>query len=359
MGAIHELREDYRHYRFRHPEFRILFLLADLVGLLVKLVLFGGFLFGCWYVVSRNPVQSNLVRSEASVPAVKTVQLESAPAQTSPTLTEERVALLREIANNKRPSVPSELVGRASTNGPGQTDPRDLNVTTASSSSSPLAPTNASASDKTLSLASAADDAAADDAAPNIIAAEIDSSFRTASISRQSVQPVVQLESFTSARASGGAAARLGYIETDEIPDIPYVEPVNSFRNSSDASTRSGSDELSAAAYDLYVPTGNVKNGTWLLAQDSNEYTVQVALTVNVNFLASFATKLPSDRIAAIYPEKVNSKGNLQYSLSVGIFPNRRSAQAFLSSLPADLKRYGAHSRRFDEAQANVAAFLK
>ena len=84
---------------------------------------------------------------------------------------------------------------------------------------------------------------------------------------------------------------------------------------------------------------------------------VQIAMTANRPFLESFASKLPNDIVAAIFPERRTPSGDVQYSLSLGNFASRQSAEAVLTSLAQEHRRYGAHLRRFERFRNNVSGF--
>ena len=128
-------------------------------------------------------------------------------------------------------------------------------------------------------------------------------------------------------------------------------------RRASDNSTVSKS---AAAKFtdDVYI-AANSENGSWILNQNPSAYTLQLALTTNVEFLVDFARQLQPKFVTVIYPERRNSQGNIQYSLSAGSFSAKAPAEAALSSLSAQVKRYGAHVRPFDEIQGNTSRFLK
>ena len=94
MGAIHELRAEYRHFRLDNPHFRWVFMLAEFSFLMLKLALFAGFLYGCWYLVSGGA-------SPVSTGTVVEVQSRAAEPIPVPELTAERIALLESIAGRK------------------------------------------------------------------------------------------------------------------------------------------------------------------------------------------------------------------------------------------------------------------
>lgn len=151
-------------------------------------------------------------------------------------------------------------------------------------------------------------------------------------VSSQSAEPVVQVES------RPGIAATLGYIEVDEIPTV--------FSAAGETEER------------FFQPTAPTESLDWVLNQSAEDYTLQLAVTVNVSFLSGFSRRLPKEHITAIYPERRNTNNNVQYSLSLGRFPDLQSAQDALASMPNSLKRYGAHARKFDDIQKNLRALF-
>ena len=268
MSFIHDVLDDYRHFRTDHPELRWLFLIGDLLNALVKLAVFAGFFYVCWYVISRNPPQ-DAVTAEAT---------RSEPRAEAPELSSGRIAVLEEIASQDR-STGSGLVGSV------ETSPAEL-------------------------------------AEPSAVGQVI---------SLQSAEPVVQVESQPDTTAN--------YVEVDEIPTVfsTPTETVDKYFN----------------------PLAPIENVNWVLDQSSERYTVQLAMTVNTSFLVQFTSRTPEEHVAAIYPERRIGDDKIQYSLALGSFPDLKSAEDALSSLPDSLKRYGAHSRKFDDIQRTISPFVQ
>jgi len=184
MGAIHELLDDYRHYRQAHPEYRLLFLLGDLASLVLKLAVFAGFLYLCWYLVSRNPqvVESPVMQGKAST---------SQKAEAAPELTAERIALLEGIAGSN--AVPGS-VGSVSAN---------------SGSMVNVQPTNA---EKSATVISKAFVPASFDQSP--VQAPANST-----VPPQIVRPATEVQ----VESRPGRAIRSGYTEIDDIPTVAPV----------------------------------------------------------------------------------------------------------------------------------------
>lgn len=292
MGAIHELREEYRFFQSQNPQFRWLFLLLDLTSLLIKLALFGGFLFFCWYLISRSPYaeQTDLFGKREA-----TRQADEVVAESVPELSEERLARLREIAgrDGDSPQGAAALVGKVAD----QTD-QELRLSEESTNKS----------------------------------AKKSDTLTVATFDKPSATPEVKVASVTA---------------SDK--DRPLVP------NKVDSQVDSHTGPVFTE--NVYIPE-DIESGSWVLKQNSGDYTIQLALTVNVEFLVDFAAKLPGEYTAAIYPERVNSSDKIQYSLSLGSFPSWRSAEAALAELDENLKRYGAHTRVFGEAQKNISGFV-
>lgn len=270
MGAVHELREEYRYFKGTHPRYRWLFLVVDFASLLIKLSLFFGFVALCWYILNRGPAPLTTGQNAS----------EQTTDEASQKLTDERIALLREIA-----SPDSALAGE------------NLSATTVEPPGGPV---------------------------------------QVASISADSTTVLV---------------------ETDEIPTV-YIDPSIEYGGDLSGADISAGDLNASFAENIFQPEGT-ESGKWILSQNAEDYTIQLALTVNVEFLVEFARKLPTEYVAAIYPERLNSNGDIQYSLSLGSFPSNRSAEAVLTGLPNELKRYGAHTRTFQEVQTNTSGFLR
>lgn len=300
MGAIHELREEYRFYQVQHPEYRWLFLIVDVASLLLKLAFFGGLLFLCWYIVSRGPEAGTFNTSgvRKADPVVQTAE------PVAPALTDERIALLRQIAGQ----------------GAGDGSVKRNEATSGDALIGLVAPSSLPGSGREI----------------QIPAADIpDSSVKMAYVDDQSHQTVVKVE-------TGEGTATSTYIE-DDIPTV-YDTPFDTHEN--------------AFADNVYIPA-DTKNGNWVLSQDAEDFTLQLALTSNVEFLVDFARRLPAEYPAAIYPEKQNKHGKIQYSLSAGSFPSKPQAAAALATFPKLLKRYGAHVRSFDDIHSNTSEFLR
>jgi len=263
MGAIHELRADYRHYRNDNPQYRVLFILLDIVVVLVKVALFAGFMLACWSLINRG-----------SVPPGATLGGGETTPVTAPDLTEERVALLKQIA--------------------GQPADNEPNV-------SALVRTSISAGSEIVYRGS-------------YIESEVTSS------------PVV------------------GSVATEQ-PATTVVQ----------VAAVSSSNDISVPV--VLAEPGSYQGPNWVFAQAPADYTVQIAMTANRPFLESFAAKLPASQDSAIYPERKTADGEVQYSLSIGNFPDRSSAETFLASLDQVHRRYGAHLRPFNEIQSNLTSF--
>lgn len=286
MRIAHELREEYRIYRIENPRLRLLFLLGDISILLIKLALFCGFIFLCWYILSRSPYSEKIARAPGNVLAAT-----EASETDTPELTAERIALLRQIADQEVSSgVPvGGLIGKATVE-----DQAEADIT-------------------------------------------LDEGFILASSDNQSIKTLVQVET--------------------------VVDTVEYSLNQENLPTESGNPAVAESTVsqfsdEVFVPV-NAENGSWILNQNPAEYTLQLALTSNVQFLVDFARQLPDEYTTAIYPERRTGRGTIQYSLSAGNFSAKRSGLAALESLSEQTKRFGAHVRRFDEIQANTSRFLK
>jgi len=265
MGAIHELKADYRHYRQDNPQYRVLFVLLDILAVLVKVALFAGFMAACWSLINRGSVPPGATLSGN----------QTAPQVIAPDLTEERVALLKQIA--------------------GQPADNEPNV-------SALVRTSVSATESEIVYRG---------------------SYVTSEVSPS---PVV------------------GSVATEQ-PATTVVQ----------VAAVSSSDNFSAPL--VLVEPGVYQDHNWVLARSPANYTVQIAMTANRPFLVSFAAKLPTNLESAIYPERRTADGEIQYSLSIGDFPDRSSAESFLATLDQVHRRYGAHLRPFNEIQSNLASF--
>jgi len=286
MSAIHELRANYRHYRLDNPQYRWLFVLADMLLMLAKLALFAAFLFICWYVVSRGslPTGSSVAATQPAAVAV-------------PELTEERIALLRRIA------------GQTSADTTGKT-PNLSMLARSDSSGATLLPHSYQIADGN-----------ADNSVVGLVTGNSQTPVQVTAVSASDIAAI----NTNSNIGIGGSA--------NPIPP----EAVNESAPNTRARETLGR--------------------SWVLQQPPRNYTVQIAMTSNRPFLESFARKLPNDMVTAIFPERVTSNGEVQYSLSLGNFSNLNSAEAALTALPQVHRRYGAHLRRFNQFRDNVSGF--
>jgi len=268
MGAIHELRADYRHYRLDNPQYRVLFITLDILALLLKLAFFVGFLSVCWTLVNRSSLP----------PAVTPAGNKSTQQMAAPELSQDRIALLQQIAGQ-------------------------------------------SASDKNE---------------PNIPA------LVRVSVPAEESEIVYRGSYLVSEASSSPVVGSIGSdpVSTTTVAQVPASSPPNTEPQTSRVVLAERSDTLGRS---------------WVQQQPSGNYTIQLALTANRPFLESFADKLPGNYASAIYPERRTADG-MQYSLSLGNFPDRPSAESALASLPKVHKRYGAHLRRFDEIQDNLSS---
>ena len=276
MGAIHELRAEYRHYRVDNPQYRLLFIVVDILALLIKLALFAGVL-----------VASLMLANRGSLPVgVTPVDSKTVPQATVPALTGDRIALLKQIAG--QPVTPPS-------------DDNEPSVSALVRVSVPVPPTESEIVYRGAYLVS-------EEASSSPVVGSI--------VIDQPPGTVVQV-----------AAATASFSE----PQAPIsVAPQGQ---------------------------GDTRGSEWAQQQPSGNFTVQIAMTSNRPFLDSFANKLPAEYISAIYPERRTANGEVQYSLSLGNFPSRSSAESLLSSLPQSDRRYGAHLRRFDDIQRNLSSF--
>ncbi len=299
MGAIHVLREEYRYYRAAHPEFRWLFLIIDLASLAIKLALFAGFLLLCWYIVSRSPDEHSLWRFGSAADADTTIESQVAE-DSVPELTEERLAVLRKIAGFDEPAE--------------QTD--------------------------------------------DVIA--VQETVGRAAGAQVGAEPTGGTELIGLANAESVDQALTTPLQTAALQSEPSVRSQALTNTAGTANSSQATEEPVGSAFvdGIYTPL-NAEDGLWVLDQNAASYTLQIALTANVAFLDDFARLVPRDHIAAVYPERRVADGGIQYSLSAGSFASKAEAEAALASLPANIKRYGAHSRIFDEPQSNISRFLR
>jgi len=107
MANIHELREDYRHYRMQNPQYRLLFLLGDLLSVLAKLAALAFIVYALWYLLGRSevPAGSKVIaevptasRNTTIAAQTNDVQNTRNTAKRTPALTRERIELLKKIA---------------------------------------------------------------------------------------------------------------------------------------------------------------------------------------------------------------------------------------------------------------------
>ena len=295
MVSIHDLREDFRLFRFYHPQYRLLFALLDLAVLLLKLAVIGMFLFSCWYIAARGFSDEGfslpLAKTKPVVvrPGVDPSDSEHLVGNNTSGLAAERIALLKRIAGQPA----SHLVLTKS-----DAEPRTLNAVRAD-----------------LKTESQADvDAGREVPAKNSFVADDEQS--------------VLLPEAT-------------VVKVASLPSTPnYNVTVEPTTSESDIIFNGG--EKSLQGYD------------WVVDQGRDNFTLQIALTVNRPFLVSFAQKLPSDLIATVFPERITDKGETQYSLAVGNFDSEEGAQSVLDGLPQSVKRYGAHVRSFGNIHDTV-----
>ena len=307
MVSIHELREDFRLFRYYHPEYRALFALLGFAFLLLKLTVAGAFLFACWYVAARgfntDDFSLPLFRAESSV---------AVPANSDNRASEisaERVAILKRIAGQSS----THLVLTGSESGPETISNALPELEAESVANIDLASTESAGS----SLSQSGISAITEEQIPVLSSLVVDEVYDGEPVSEG---PVVRVASLSS------------------IPDYNViVEPTGT-----ESDIVFNGDENSLWGYD------------WVVEQWRDNFTLQIALTVNRPFLVSFAKKLPPDLISAVYPERINEKGATQYSLVVGNFDDEQAAQAILEELPQSVRRYGAHVRRFGSIQDTV-----
>ena len=303
MGAIHELSEEYRHFRADRPKLRWLFLLGDLLIVLLKLVLFAAFMVACWFLIARGgqPLPSVAVQSSPSEPAIVTAEL-----------SEERIALLQEIAaRTKANDTSASSIVRG-------VEQADTSIAT-KPVDDPVKGPGKEPVNELLALNDART-SVNDDGSDLIINAQDDS------IADQSRS--LALISSAGASITGSVANADSVIAAEPI-ELPRVK-------SDQISEEGGSDRL------------------WVSSQPATAYTLQLALTVNRPFLVSFTRGLPDGLTSEIFPTRRISTGEIQYSLVAGSFSSRARAQEALESLPEDVRRFGAHLRLFSDVHQSL-----
>lgn len=327
MSLLSELREDMRLARLNNPGYGFLFKMLDIAKGLLKLLVVAAFCLGIWHIIydlgasdaanrTKQYAQA-LDQSHGTVVAagVDAVQPEVAA------LTPERIAMLRQFAIRNRQSVADQTVvtdeGNANSQLSGESRIAKVQMPEAIIDQQ----------DTRDSVESSAEIIVAGEIVPLPVDQTLPVIATPLELASNHVFETLEQK----LRLPLESAAAV--VETvDNVADQVVVEVVESKLESSDTVPASIEDN------------GGINEDAWILAQDSNRYTIQIGSTSNRPFLVRFSKLLPKGEPVSIY--YYVSRNRPEYGLSFGLFDSKAAANSALEGLSQKVRRYGAFARK-------------
>ena len=99
-----------------------------------------------------------------------------------------------------------------------------------------------------------------------------------------------------------------------------------------------------------------VLSETWLQAQPSDHYVVQISSSTDYELLAEFAGSRAVKAPLVIYPSTVSEQGNVIYSLSSGLFISKDDATTEMPALAAITEQDGVWVRKISDINTGLAS---
>ncbi len=94
----------------------------------------------------------------------------------------------------------------------------------------------------------------------------------------------------------------------------------------------------------------------WILNQNTNNFTIQLASSNDRAKLKNYALDLPVTIPLVIYPSRISTDGNITYGLSAGVFKSNEEALSALATLPEALGEYGLWVRKIADISTQISA---
>ncbi len=327
MSKLDDMREDIRLARLNNQSYRFMFGLFDFVKGLLKLLLLAFFAVGIWYLTygyeTTRPALSDATVANAENKPVSIGVSEE-------TLSEERIAMLREFASKNRDGGSAAVQAESTIASAAQPTVQSTGIAPATrdattESELPLPDISAKALLADLEEKLGGKRVAEDDVEPiDNVPSVVESPIIQASIS-EPVLPAVGSENPVAIETM--AAIEILPETADEAADAP-------------------------AADTSVASTDSVQDSAWIIDQNPEHYTIQIGSTTNRPFLERFEKSLPEEQPTAIF-EMLIGQGP-ENTLTFGLFDTNEAATAALGNLSQRSRRYGAYVRKLSAIQKQV-----
>lgn len=150
-------------------------------------------------------------------------------------------------------------------------------------------------------------------------------------------------------------------IVLENLQDYPPPEDFNLLRLSDLELTDTDSEPQLASAIAISETDESgalfAEDRSWVLAQDSSKYTIQIGSSVDRELLLSEAQSIESEEMLVLYDFKRTPSGRPVYGLAVGVFASVKEALRAIGNLPTEMKVNKPWVRQFGELQEQVEEY--
>ncbi|OED37290.1 hypothetical protein AB833_24380 [Chromatiales bacterium (ex Bugula neritina AB1)] len=140
----------------------------------------------------------------------------------------------------------------------------------------------------------------------------------------------------------------------------PWVRQFNELQQQIESNNDSTAPELASA---IAINPDNdsnrnnhrkLKDRHWVLAQKSNDYTIQINSSVDRELLLSEAQVIVSSDPLSYFAFKKTPSGRPVYGLAIGVYDSAKDALDAISKFPDEMKLYNPWVRQFNELQRQI-----
>ncbi len=327
MSKLDDMREDIRLARLNNQSYRFMFGLFDFVKGLLKLLLLAFFAVGIWYLTYGY---------ETTRPALSDATLASAESKpvsigvSEETLSEERIAMLREFASKNR-------------------DGGSAAVQAESTIASAAIPTVQS-----TGIAPATRDATTESELPlpdisaKALLADLEEKLGGKRVAEDDVEPIDNVPSVVESPIIQASISEpvLPAVGSENPVAIETMAAIEILPETADEAADAPAADTSVAS------TDSVQDSAWIIDQNPEHYTIQIGSTTNRPFLERFEKSLPEEQPTAIF-EMLIGQGP-ENTLTFGLFDTNEAATAALGNLSQRSRRYSAYVRKLSAIQKQV-----
>ncbi|MEM7258844.1 MAG: hypothetical protein AAF404_15825, partial [Pseudomonadota bacterium] len=339
MNKFDEMREDMRLARLNNGPARFLFLLLDIFKGLLKVAALGCFALGIWYLTYGFDHRQPAPPSAAPVGAVERIGVpvadnHSGGSKPAAALSPERIALLKQFADANRLN--------------GGTAESELPVAAASTAQTQSLP------DSTAIVVATPVAESQVIGVPVVSADSIELAENNTALDNTVRSVFDDLQQKL-------RSAENGNTDTDLVPPLALVEEDIALVSGPEAvvapSTPDVNDVITVQESKLQtapvsVNANQVFKSNWIMAQDENDFLIQIGSTTNYPFLVQFEKQLPSSQPTAIFEMLIGQQP--EHVLSYGLFPTREAATSELGRLSQTARKYGAYVRKLSAVQRQI-----